>query len=1057
MAVIGDIPSSLFSGLSGFWQRFFRDTQDLQAFYQASEVYLGQAYLDLLSSVLNIGIIDTPIFNREAWKLFAIREDEVSFYAGSATIDDRFVYDMPGDSARVDFLQNTIFTPEVLLERDVDFEVLNDDGFIRFKQDPFRNFTDESGNVLPIPGIAWRYIELEAGNRFTDTKRTTDWYTDTSTQVGDTLRLLGYAGVYLQSPLIGDGFYQYVGSDIIFVSMGGFASFDDSYIGSFIEVTNAVDTQYSGLFAIKSILAPNSVILEPTQYAPLVTSPVLLTWAIRKFTPFVPRKDYRIDYVNNTYLVGDREDPYPTTFKNPLMYAVVRSKPDLETTGDLLTVSAPVASGSTAGTFTVSAEVGYVGYVEVTLAAAAPFTALMCVDDTPLVSADYHWFSAAGTHNGPYLLKHWINATTVILDVKAADLGITIPETFLAWVLAKTAPVTTFTGVRHINYNSFVAHAYRYYGGGLVEGIDYEVDYTNGIFIPKRSISDLQVHTCSFTWMEEVVLSTMGEIEAFTAGKVKQISFWVPQVWVDRFTLYYNYGSLLNRFDVSSETYKSFLRGIMQLYMTGPSLKLIESALNVVVGLPVVKNEGEILQSYVSGITASGTDGQFFAAVTPLFIPMFQTFTRTFNELDVGTSIVVDQALNDINEGRFRIANIIDDNTVEVEAEFGVADEFPVSWITNIDYTKKVITNRNTYVFPYNIPIDANIMDLNNVGRLTFKAFDPMTEAFKVVDYLEDPQWWYGKEIPSLLWPSTTRPRRLAATTLYENIIGPVDDALIGDPGLFIGADDDGNVIQIPDVASLRRCAAFILFDRYLKFHMFYVQIHDALELTDEIISDINDLVLIAKPSYTYPYIEPAELHEDLLKLFEEFDFHYKFEFGSEEALDLASNALVIGGDHRYMNLGDYYHYVEFIPPISSGYTAPGGTVPPPFVLPLAGIRPINLLLDATVGGNPVKENVHYTVDYDPSSGGFGTITPIGADLWDAGLISYTGLGLDVTNISGGPPDTRQPFGWTPVFIGGSDPGYIRKHVSAIPAPCEHIDRALVLYIDVSGLSYVYP
>jgi hypothetical protein len=76
---IDDYASSLFDGLSGFWQRFFRDTQDLHAFYRASEQYLGQVYLDLLGSVLSTGISDTPVFNKEYWKLFLIQERDLNF------------------------------------------------------------------------------------------------------------------------------------------------------------------------------------------------------------------------------------------------------------------------------------------------------------------------------------------------------------------------------------------------------------------------------------------------------------------------------------------------------------------------------------------------------------------------------------------------------------------------------------------------------------------------------------------------------------------------------------------------------------------------------------------------------------------------------------------------------------------------------------------------------------------------------------------------------------------------------------------------------------------
>ena len=123
---VGDRKSVLFTGLSGFWQRFFKDAKDIEAYYQAAEVYLGQIYLDLLSTILNIGIIDTPIFNKEYWKLFTILETELDFMAGASSNEDRFTYDMPDTAVIVDFLQNTIISPEIILEREVDFEVIED-------------------------------------------------------------------------------------------------------------------------------------------------------------------------------------------------------------------------------------------------------------------------------------------------------------------------------------------------------------------------------------------------------------------------------------------------------------------------------------------------------------------------------------------------------------------------------------------------------------------------------------------------------------------------------------------------------------------------------------------------------------------------------------------------------------------------------------------------------------------------------------------------------------------------------------------------------------------
>jgi hypothetical protein len=120
-AFTGDKSSVLFQSLSGFWQRFFRDTEDLEAFYQASETYLGQVYLDLMSSVLGTGLTDAPLFNKEQWKLFLIDETQIQFRQGVTSADDRYVYDPPGPVVNLTTLQNTIFDPQVVYDRDVDF------------------------------------------------------------------------------------------------------------------------------------------------------------------------------------------------------------------------------------------------------------------------------------------------------------------------------------------------------------------------------------------------------------------------------------------------------------------------------------------------------------------------------------------------------------------------------------------------------------------------------------------------------------------------------------------------------------------------------------------------------------------------------------------------------------------------------------------------------------------------------------------------------------------------------------------------------------------------
>ena len=76
-------------GLSDFWQRFFADSDQLEALYDGAAVLVGQAYLDLLSNVLNVSLVDAPAFNREYYKLLTIREDQIYFVRGPSGVSDR--------------------------------------------------------------------------------------------------------------------------------------------------------------------------------------------------------------------------------------------------------------------------------------------------------------------------------------------------------------------------------------------------------------------------------------------------------------------------------------------------------------------------------------------------------------------------------------------------------------------------------------------------------------------------------------------------------------------------------------------------------------------------------------------------------------------------------------------------------------------------------------------------------------------------------------------------------------------------------------------------------
>jgi len=1044
MAVsIGDYPSTLLQGLSDFWQRFFRDVGDLEAFYQASEIELGEAYLDLLTTVLNIGVVDTPLFDKELWRLFAIRENEVDFQAGLAISEDRYVYDMPGSAVYAGFLQNTIFSPTVVLERDVDFEVKENDGFIRFVEDPFKGHQDDNTNEwYPTKGLAWRYVNISTGNKFTDHERNQiAWTEDTEVKRGDTLRLLAYTGSLLSDAGgVANGQLLYVAPDMFFVTTVP-GTFDDTNVGDILKIKNA-GNPYNGFYVVKEVISEFQVLLEPSFYD-ISASSGWLEWELYKGVYFENFNDFSIDYTDKNYLVGSVDAPYPLEYTPTLVYSVVRNRAEDCVTGHPLAGPIPTPSASDTGD-PANVLKNDSGDLWVELNGATPFLPAMGGATPP-------WGLALGA---PYNRAFTIVEVLATPDNKAkldedpSVLGLEEGEevTFdSAWAVSE-APPESDLGIRHIEKGSVEIFANRLFGGLVQENEDYIVDHYRGKIIPTKPWAITSSNRASFQYKWEVLFSAGGEVFEQETGKIKEISYWVPEVSVDNFSLYYNYGTLLNRFEASSDAYKAFLRGIMHFYVSGPILKRTEAALNVIADLPLIRTEGEILQNYDNGIDGEGNDGTLIAASS-----FFNTPSYVFTELDVGGYVVIEDATNEANEGSFRILEVIDSNTVELETIYGFVDETPLDWKVSRSYLQRVTTSKQVYSYPLLIPLREDVTNSDNYGVLEFSAFEPLTTAFTVVDYLEDAEWWHNEYIPEILWEGQPAIRRLATTTLFENVILPADDAQIGDPGLYIGADDEGN-IGIAD-SDYRHNAAFVLFDRYLKMHMFNVEVDSNLEMDSEFRQDLDELILVAKPSYTYPYVRPGQSFEDFAQLWDTL-LGTEISNNLAEGLELADNSLLIGS---FLSLGDYYLYNVY-PSTPTGVVSP----PPPGPSPPLPIAPneyiVRVNLDATVdGGNPVIEGIHYTFNYNPTSPTAWTFTPdVVTYSWDPGPINFIALVVAVDN-QFPPPDPDTRLGYTPIFIGGLDPLYVRKGLPGSPIVTETIDRAVEITIDDGGSSYTYP
>jgi hypothetical protein len=1026
-----DYASSLFQGLSGFWQRFFSDTADLEAFYQASEQYLGQVYLDLLSNVLSTSIDTTPVFNKESWKLFAIAENELSFTEGASAVDDRFTYDMPGTTVDLDVLQNSIVDPTYVLEKELDFETTALDGYLHFVSDPFRQIVDESGEYIPAEGVAWRWVNLLVGNAFYDTNFKGQWPDSTDVRRGNTLRLLAYQGAEVVNGTVGK--LTYSGS-LIFSSAT--APFVSTYRGDVIEVYGDPGGTAFGRYLIKEVLSTTQVLIDEDAYlTPTVTSGTNLTWRLFKNIYYdYGSQDYEIDFFEEYKFIGKSDTPYPIDRSGPFLYSVIREPADDMVAG--VTVNAyPTATdlGSRhlkVGTVDVFATrlfdgsqvqenvdftVDYLRGVITPVYYPDPIDSMGVGDGTLTDMGTYATF----THTSAVFVEAYDVGGTIAITSGSSPGLYTIASVVSSHVveLEDSASITTEAGVNWIRRRASTVPAWD----------------------PLSSISK-----CSYQFSREVLLSANGAVAEQSEGSIKQLSFWVPEVSMDRFTLYNNYGAMLNRFQASSETYRVFLRGIMYLYVSGPILQRIESALNVAAGYPVCSTAGETLLTYDSGLTYSGTDGVFAALTT-----RFSSASTTFTSLDIGGYVVVKVAVEDINRTRFRVLSVIDSHTVEVEATYGVLDEVGMTWefsrtLKHILTTETTGGIVRTYSFPYWVPMRSDLIPANAV---TFDAFEVFTTAFIVSDYLIDPTWWHNKYIPEVLWGSSSQSRRFATTQLIEHVFDPADGACIDDPGLYLDAGDDGVVLhsEIPftttPVSLFRHTVAFILFDRYLKMHMFYVGIDHDTEFSTEFIDDITDLVLVAKPAYTYPYVEPGEDFRDTLKLLEEF---WIGEIGFTLDDSFATVAKGITLDHDILTLDDYYRYETYVAE-ATGKIAPLSALTTFNIAP-SPIAPereyfVMLRFNATVHGKQVVEGRDYTIDLDPISASYGEVTIVTAD-WDAGAITFDAQTIVLYNAGLSAPNTT--IGYTPLAVDGTDPTYLRDTVTEQSM----IDRALTVTID---------
>ncbi len=846
---------SLLQAMSDFWTTFVRDQDLLTAYSEGVVLNVAQLYQTFLETVLGTQLRDVPLFQRTFYAPYILREDQLIFTEGPSTAEDRYGVLIDPQLRDCEYITNRVMLPTRFLTQGREFELTS--GALLFAEHPFESavltgfplrvathttpatwrsaFGVLSGDVKPGD-----IFELSASNssaRAILQGRTDELYhlakaptffQQTFTRRTHTARILripydakqfgvlvathpSYAArltinaddgvvdsVSAKVDLRGNAAYQgtwaattsYAQGDIVDYLGGLYSalqahtstfSFDaslwDNLQQGYVYVRHAADPRVDGLYGLTSSGAAG--ILRTS--SPVVFSATSIGQAVLLYRVRYPEED------TGTYKTFNLAHQHVT---------------GLQLVGRRLVDRVLVQSDGTEITYLAN-EALEEGVDYVYNSSSGQVTVLSVWDPAFPVRASYSWFleqaSQTFTWRGTYA-----NSTAY----ERGDLVRYENSTYLVWS----------------------AHT----SDGTVDALRY------------------RLYAEPFTFD--------------TQRPVREIVVWLTDALRDEETLYRNFGALLGAPRASSELYRAFLLAVSRLYWLGPTKQRLESALNAILELPLIRENDELLLEYLSGIDASDTDAKCFGAasgsdgvldatastfaatsasflatdvggilrtitatgtvrtftiasrlsatevtVTPL--PPFDEAqllwsydhpvqqnrveisgsTYVFSAEDVGGWLRLYSTTHEHNDQWFKILSLESAVAVTVEAPFGLKDEINLRWELSRTGEQRVRTSRDTYVFPLTTTLRSDVQDSSNYRRLSFKALEPLSAVFTVEDIQDNPSWWVHTQIPATI-AGGTEARRSVTPGLYPHVVNPVDGALVGDPGLRVGCDDQAVV-----------------------------------------------------------------------------------------------------------------------------------------------------------------------------------------------------------------------------------------------------------------------
>ena len=839
--------------MSDFWSAFFRDRAFLDAYAEALSLSAAQLYQKLLEATLGMSLKDMPLYDRVFFMGCSLREDRLRYREGETPDEDAFLVSVEDGLTSAEYLANRILAPTAFLTAGRDFTV--ERGSVAFRRNPFDDGAGASLAYFPV-----RVVQVTSPCAWTD-PLSRAW---PGTLPGDSVRVrvggsvteapltgvvsaalhFGDAPATLRSPVARRG------AEVVVLR----TPYDGAVVGAPLAAhPSDVRRLTSGVFDASAVDGTNEFDLsvEPAYAGSWAPSTAYAEGAMVDRAGTLRRA--RSAHTSGPSFDGDLWDDLGQGY----FYVSIDGDARLDGLYPALAPSGP-------------------GLLQLDLPAplpGSPRARLHRVAYVPAVSGNPPRVSLPHT----YLLDEGfsISARRAVerVTVDASGVATTHPagesvvegvdylvdrDAGAVTVLSAWDPV--YPARASYRWRLAVARRSHAWRGAYATAQSYE---EGDLLLDGSVVRVVRLTHTSDGVIDDARYALFREPVAFdTPRDVREIGAWATDALLDKERLYRVFGSLLDRPRATSEAYRVFLRAVSRLFLLGPTFDRFESALNAVAGLPLVRDDGEVLTAYSDGVVASGSDGALYGMaqghdgelvnstsrfnsphapflstdvgaalrvvrdgrvenyvvssyVSPTTVGVSPTpadganlqwdfrhpvlsdrlrvlgGSHRFTEEDVGSVVLLASPDNAHNRGAFRVIAIDDPLTAVLDTEFGFVDETAVSWRLSRTGLQRVTTNRGTYDIPLGVPVRADVSDPSSWGALTFASFEALTEAFVVVDYLEDPSWWHRVTVPEELMPGPGS-RRTVTPELVEHVYGALDGAQLGDEGLYYGRDDEG-------------------------------------------------------------------------------------------------------------------------------------------------------------------------------------------------------------------------------------------------------------------------